>query len=79
MGICNHVVAMLFRVEYALRYGLTKPSSLCSWNVPNGVKINIKPTKFKELIYFDKSQYMKPEGSKQQIIENKKKLFTVMG
>lgn len=75
VGTCNHVVAMLFRVEYAVRHGLTKPTStstLCYWNVPSGVKINLQPTKFKEL-YFDKSQYLK--GKKQQAIDNKKKFL----
>ena len=34
-GSCNHLAAILFRVEYAVKTGLTKPSSTsqsCVWN-----------------------------------------------
>ena len=36
-GSCNHVVGMLFRVEYAVRSGQTRLSSTsrpCVWNAP---------------------------------------------
>lgn len=41
LGCCNHAVALLFRVEAAVRTGATKPSStsvLAKWNVPTGTK-----------------------------------------
>ena len=41
LGCCNHVTAMLFRVEPAVRSGATKSSStsvLACWNVPTGCK-----------------------------------------
>ena len=44
LGCCNHVIAMLFRVEAAVRTGATKPSSTslpCKWNVPSGSKSKI--------------------------------------
>ena len=36
-GSCNHVAAILFRIEAALSSGITKPTctgKLCTWNVP---------------------------------------------
>ena len=45
-GTCNHVTALLFRVDAAVTTGLTNPSKtskLCQWNVPSGTKINLKP------------------------------------
>ena len=44
LGYCNHVTAMLFRVEAAVRSGATKPSStsmLACWNVPTGCKTTL--------------------------------------
>ena len=77
VGTCNHTVAMLFRVEHAVRYNLTKPTStskLCSWNVPTGTKVDIKPKKIRD-IFFDKAQYMKDDANKEKITENKKKFL----
>ena len=44
LGCCNHVVAMLLRVEAAIKQGLTKPtctSQKSSWNVPKGIKTTL--------------------------------------
>lgn len=44
LGCCNHVVALLFRVEAAVRSGATKPSStslLAKWNVPTEIKTKL--------------------------------------
>ena len=44
LGYCNHVTAMLFRVESAVRSRATKPSStsmLACWNVPAGCKTTL--------------------------------------
>ena len=41
LGCCNHVTAMLFRVEATVCSGATKPSStgmLLCWNVSTGYK-----------------------------------------
>lgn len=39
-GTCNHVAGLLFRVECAVRMGLTSATSqLCKWNVPNNPKV----------------------------------------
>ena len=45
LGYCNHIVAMLFRMEAAVMQGLTKPrctSQNSSWNVPKGIKATFK-------------------------------------
>ena len=58
MGGCNHVVAMLFKIEAAVTTGATNPaktSILCTWNVPTG-KIDIKAMPVEELV-FQKSTY----------------------
>ena len=37
MGACNHVAGLMFRVEAAVRSGLTDPactSKPCTWNLP---------------------------------------------
>jgi len=48
LGSCNHVTAMLFRVEAAIFSGITKPtctSKLSAWNVPVPTKtlLSLKP------------------------------------
>ena len=48
LGSCNHVTAMLFRIEAAVSSGVTKPtctSRLAAWNVPSGSKtvLDMKP------------------------------------
>ena len=53
-GGCNHIAAMLFRIESAVTNGVTKPcktSLLCEWNIPSGNKINIQPIKVEELCF----------------------------
>ena len=77
VGTCNHAVAMLFRLEHAVRYNLTKPTStsmLCSWNVPSGAKVDTKPKRIKD-IFFDKAQYMKDAENKKKLTENKRKFL----
>lgn len=45
---CNHVAALLFRVESANKLGLTSCTSLpCQWKVPAATKV--VPTKIKDL------------------------------
>ena len=43
-GCCNHIFAMLFRVEAAVMQGLAKPTytgKKPSWNVPKGIKTTL--------------------------------------
>ena len=53
-GGCNHIVAMLFKIESAAATGATNPSKtsqLCTWNVPSGSKVNVKPKAIEELTF----------------------------
>ena len=59
LGCCNHVIAMLFRIEAAVRTGVTKPSCtslLSKWNVPKGTKTILEQKPVCELV-FSKSSY----------------------
>ncbi|XP_057303348.1 uncharacterized protein LOC130640806 [Hydractinia symbiolongicarpus] len=74
-GACNHITAMCFRIEYAVRAGMTNPSktsTLCTWNVPSGTKVNTKAEEISE-IHFDKPHYMKDHEASQKINEAKAK------
>lgn len=45
---CNHIAALLFRVESENKLGLTSCTSLpCQWKVPTATKV--VPTKIKDL------------------------------
>lgn len=45
---CNHIAALLFRVESENKLGLTSCTSLpCQWKVPAATKV--APTKIKDL------------------------------
>ena len=68
---------MLFHIEHAVRFNLTKPTStskFCTWNVPSGSKDDMVPKRMKE-IYFDKAQFMKEENSKNKITVSKRKFL----
>ena len=59
LGSCNHVTAMLFRVEAAVSTGVTKASctsKLCKWNVPTKSKHVFDMKTIRE-IAFTKSTY----------------------
>ena len=61
LGCCNHVIALLFRVEAAVRTGATKPSStslLSKWNVPTGNRSKITHKPISEMT-FNKYHYRK--------------------
>ena len=71
LGCCNHVTAMLFRVEAAVRSGTTKPSStsvLAKWNVPTGCKTVLKHQPISKLT-FHKHHYKKGEKNTKEKIE----------
>ena len=51
LGSCNHIAGVLFRMEHAVKTGLTRPASTsqsCKWNVPSK-KNNIKTGKVSDL------------------------------
>jgi hypothetical protein len=53
LGSCNHIAGVLFRVEDSVKRGQTTTSctdKLSVWNVPK-VKVTIKPTKAKDLMW----------------------------
>ena len=65
LGSCNHVTAMLFRVEAAVSSGITKPtctSKLSAWNVPAATKslLSIKPISEPSVV---KASYRKRKGT----------------
>ena len=77
IGTSNHVVAMLFRIEHAVIFNLTKPTStskLCTWNVPSGSKVDVAPKRIKD-ICFGKAQYMKKQNSKNKTTASKRKFL----
>ena len=58
-GTCNHVAGLLFRVDSAVMKGLTKPSktsTLSTWNVPSGSKVDVEPTEASKMV-FQKCHY----------------------
>ena len=58
-GGCNHIAALLFRIESAVTTGVTNPSKTslcCEWVIQSRVKIDITPTKAEEL-FFSNSKY----------------------
>lgn len=47
LGSCNHIAGVLFRIEHAVKTGLTNPKSTskpCIWNTPK-LKTRIQPGK----------------------------------
>ena len=74
-GGCNHVVGMLFRIESAVSSGATNPSKTslsCQWNIPAGLKIDIRPTKAEEL-FFSNTKYTSNKGKSESQKYNKQK------
>ena len=69
-GCCNHVTAMLFRVEAAaICSGATKPSStsmLACWNVPTGCKTTLVYKPLADII-FHKNHFKKRKTIAQKI------------
>ncbi|XP_799313.5 uncharacterized protein LOC594793 isoform X3 [Strongylocentrotus purpuratus] len=61
-GSCNHIAGLLFRVECAVRTGMTScTSQACTWNVPRDMKSISKPTPLKDLVW-KKDQYFNQDG-----------------
>ena len=77
IGTSNHVVAMFFRIEHAVIFNFTTPTStskLCTWNVPSGSKVDVAPKRIKD-ICFGKAQYMKKQNSKNKTTASKRKFL----
>ena len=71
---CNHVAALLFRVEAAVRLGLTNPScttKTCEW-FPN--RKNVQATKVKDL-YFSRDDFGKSDKKTRRLVTTPKKQF----
>ncbi|XP_047137292.1 uncharacterized protein LOC124813811 [Hydra vulgaris] len=61
LGCCNHVIAMLFRVEAAVCTGATKPSCtsvFAKWKVPSGIKTVLTHKPLCDVV-FNKHHYKK--------------------
>ena len=63
---CNHITGLFFRMEYAVRAGMTSStSSLCAWNVPSansklthGQPIRLADFTFRKDHYFHQGNYI---------------------
>lgn len=79
LGSCNHIAGVLFRIEHAVKTGMTKPTStgkLCEWTVPKK-RTKINPKKVSDFIW-KKSQYTKTQidVNKENEISARKRSFT---
>lgn len=64
-GSCNHIAGLLFRVESAVRAGITScTSNPCQWNVPTNSKVTkdeprqLSDYKWKKDHYFHQGKMM---------------------
>lgn len=77
-GTCNHVAAMLFRIEAAVRLGLTNPSCTsksCEW-LPN--RKDVKPEKIKNLS-FKRDEFGKRGKKTRKLVSTPKKNYNPLG
>ena len=72
--LCNHVAAAMFRVEAAVRTGLTNPSCTSSANEYLPCRKDIKPTKIKDL-NFDREDFAQRGKKKRSLVASPKKKF----
>lgn len=59
-GSCNHIAGLLFRVEYAVRMGLTDTSCTsqqCQWNLPS-TKVMLNEPRLVAAQTWTKASYM---------------------
>ncbi|KAL5021765.1 hypothetical protein ScPMuIL_000920 [Solemya velum] len=73
LGSCNHIAGMLFRVEAAVKTGMTKPtctSQISTWNVPSK-KITMKPLRVSDASW-TKDHYKKTGSSRKPSLDAKK-------
>ena len=71
---CNHVAAAMFRVEAAVRTGLTDPSRTSSANEWLPCRKDIEPTKIKDL-NFDREDFAQRGKKKRHLVASPKKKF----
>ena len=71
---CNHVAAALFRIEAAMRYGLSNPSSTSLPNewLPN--RSEVQPSKAKD-IDFNRDDFTKRDKKPKKLLSTPKKTF----
>lgn len=79
LGSCNHIAGVLFRLEHAVKTGMTRPASTSKpsvWTIPKK-KTKINPGKVTDLIW-KKSHYTKLPSDLEKENEKsaKKKCFT---
>ena len=79
LGSCNHIAGVLFRIEHAVKTGMTKPTStsqLCEWTIPKK-RTKINPQKVTDFVW-KKSHYTKSQidVSKENEMSAKKRSFT---
>ena len=72
--LCTHVAAAMFRVEAAVRTGLTNPSCTSSANEYLPCRKDIKPTKIKDL-NFDREDFAQRGKKKRSLVASPKKKF----
>ena len=75
---CNHVAAAMFRVEAAVRTGLTNLSCTISANEWLPCRKDIEPTKIKDL-NFDREHFAKRGKKKRPLAASPKKKFKPLG
>jgi len=70
LGTCNHVLGVLFRVEGAVRYGLTQPSCTSKNSLRNVLKTFVKPTPVPvEELVWKKDHYSKQYKTLQGLLK----------
>lgn len=78
LGSCNHIAGVLFRIEHAVKTGMTRPtctSKACEWTVPKK-KTTIRPGKVSDFLW-KKSHYSKlpANDAKENKANNTKKVL----
>ena len=71
---CNHTAAAMFRVEAAVRTGLTNPSFTKSANECQPCRKDIKPAKIKDLS-FDSEDFAERSKEKRPLIASPTKKY----
>ena len=64
---------MLFRIENAVKTGLTTPSKtsiLCTWNIPKDHRVDTTVKPVRDLV-FQKSVYTKPKSKSVKLANDK--------
>ncbi|XP_053389785.1 uncharacterized protein LOC128552753 isoform X2 [Mercenaria mercenaria] len=76
MGSCNHIAGVLFRMEYAVKTGMTRPTSTskaCEWTVPKK-KTTVKMGKARDFTWKKAKYTQLPRNKDKENETNIKKL-----